>query len=200
MTNRMRLFAFVFGIAFGFGSVLSSLAEDTPLAALRHHTNVTALLEGPNNTNIVKVVAEILQTQHYLRLPLNNELSSRFFDRYLDSLDNLHIYFTKGDLDQFEKYRTKLDDLCLITGDATPAREIFNRFRQRLEQQYEFVQNALTKESFTFTGDDRFVLDRKKLPRPANLEDAKKLWMERLRYEYLQEKLNKEKPADIVKN
>jgi carboxyl-terminal processing protease len=190
------------GIAFGFNSVPSSKAAAEPenvLLSVRH-TNVTALLEGPNDTNIVKVVAEILQSQHYLRLPLNDELSSRFFDRYLDSLDNLHIYFTKGDLDQFEKYRTRLDDLSLKLGDASPAREIFNRFRERLEQQYEFVQNALAKEKFTFTGDDRFVLDRKKLPRPADLAEAKKLWMERLRYEYLQEKLNKEKPADIVKN
>ena len=198
----MRLIAFVLGITLGFNSVISSKAADDTenvLLSIRH-TNVTALLEGPNDTNIVKVVAEILQSQHYLRLQLNDELSSRFFDRYLDSLDNLHIYFTKGDLDQFEKYRTRLDDLSLKLGDAAPAREIFNRFRERLEQQYEFVQNALAKEKFTFTGDDRFVLDRKKLPRPANLTEAKKLWMERLRYEYLQEKLNKEKPADIVKN
>jgi carboxyl-terminal processing protease len=196
----MRLFALTLGIAFGLSSVLSaSAAEDNSLLALRH-TNATALLEGPNDTNIVKVVAEILQTQHYLRLPLNDELSSRFFDRYLDSLDNLHIYFTKADLEQFEKYRTHLDEFTLKRGDAAPAREIFNRFRERLEQQYEFVQNALAKETFTFTGDDRFVLDRKKLPRPADLAEAKKLWMERLRYEYLQEKLNKEKSADIVKN
>ena len=198
----MRLFAFVLGLAFGFNSVLSSKAAADPentLLSVRH-TNVTTLLEGPNDTNIVKVVAEILQSQHYLRLPLNDELSSRFFDRYLDSLDNLHIYFTKGDLDQFEKYRNRLDDLSLKLGDASPAREIFNRFRERLEQQYEFVQNALAKEKFTFTGEDRFVLDRKKLPRPADLAEAKKLWMERLRYEYLQEKLNKEKPAEIVKN
>jgi carboxyl-terminal processing protease len=197
----MRLFAFTLGIAFGLSSVLSvRAADDNSLVTLRHATNATALLEGPDDTNIVKVVAEILQSQHYLRLPLNDELSSRFFDRYLDSLDNLHIYFTKGDLEQFEKYRTHLDEMTLKRGDAAPAREIFNRFREHLEQQYEFVQNALAKESFTFTGDDRFILDRKKLPRPADLAEAKKLWMERLRYEYLQEKLNKEKPADIVKN
>jgi carboxyl-terminal processing protease len=175
----MRLFAFALGIAIGFNSMLLSRGAtvngepENTLLSLRH-TNATALIEGPNDTNIVKLVAEILQTQHYLRLPLDNELSSRFFERYLDSLDNLHIYFTQADLRQFEKYRLQLDDFSLKRGDAEPAREIFNRFRERLEQQFEFVQNALANEKFTFTGNDRFILDRKKLPRPADLAEAKK--------------------------
>src|SRR5262245_11682921 len=112
MTNRMRLFAFTLGIALGFSSVLSVRADDNSLLTLRH-TNATALVAGPNYTNIVKVVAAILQTQHYLRLQLNDDLSSRFFDRHLDPLDNPHIYSTKGHLEQFEKYRTPLDELSL---------------------------------------------------------------------------------------
>ena len=38
----------------------------------------------------------LLQKQHYLRMPINDDVSSKFLDRYLDSLDNLHIYFTQG--------------------------------------------------------------------------------------------------------
>lgn len=164
------------------------------------HTNVTPLVEGPQDSNIVRIVAQLLRKQHYLKPAFNDELSEKFFDRYLDSLDNQHIFFLQSDLAEFEKYRDELDDLTMETGDASAGRIIFNRFRERLEQQYDYAMDLLEHEEFDFTGDDRFQLDRKKAPRPKDLEAAKKLWRDRLRYEYLQEKLNKEKHDEIVKN
>jgi len=174
------------------------LTGDTNL--VRHTNATTALVEGPQDVTIVKFVAQILQRQHYLRLPINDEVSAKFLDRYLDSLDNLHIYFLQSDLQEFEKYRYKLDDLTVEAGDTTPARVIFTRFRQRLDQQYDFVQEMLKKGNWDFSGNDRFVLDRKKLPRPRDLTEAKRLWYERLRYEYLEQKLSKTEPDEIVKN
>ncbi|PYI99770.1 MAG: hypothetical protein DME25_22250 [Verrucomicrobia bacterium] len=106
-------------------------------------TNATPLVEGQNDANVVKLVAQILRRQHYLRLPIDDETSSKFLDRYLDSLDNLHLYFFQSDLAEFEKFRYKLDDLTVDDGDATPARAIFTRFRQRLDQQYEYVLDLL---------------------------------------------------------
>ena len=161
--------------------------------------NAVKLVEGESDANIIKVVARLLQGQHYTRKQLDDELSSKFFDRYLDHLDNLHLFFTQTDVESFERYRFKLDDL-LNKGDATPARVIFERFRERLSQQYDLVLDMLKHENFEFKTQERFQLDRKKLPRPANLTEARKLWRDRLRHEYLQEKLNKEKPEEIVKN
>lgn len=174
---------------------------DTALVSLRH-TNAapTPLIEGPRDAEIVRFVARLLERQHYLRLPINDDLSSKFLDRYLDSLDNLHMYFIQSDLQEFEKYRYKLDNLTLEDGDTTPARVIFNRFRQRLNQQFDYVQELLKSEKFDFTGNDRFTLDRKKVPRPSDLTEARKLWRDRLRSEYLQKKLDKETPEDIIKN
>jgi len=175
------------------------LKPDTGLVSTRH-TNATELLEGVKDPEIVQFVAQILQRQHYLRLPINDDVSSKFLDRYLDSLDSLHIYFTQSDIQEFEKYRYRLDDLTLKEGNTTAARVIFSRYRQHLEQQNDYVQEMFKKGEFDFTGDDRFVIDRKKMPRPRDLAEARKLWRDRLRYEYLQEKLNKVVPEDITKN
>src|SRR6185436_16234742 len=100
--------------------------------------------------------------------------------RYLESLDNLHIYFTQADLEEFKPYRTKLDDLTFRDGDTAPARTIFRRFRERIEQQYEFAFDALKTRTFEFTGDERYVINRRELPRPKDLEEAKELWWQRL--------------------
>src|SRR6266849_3901347 len=153
-------------------------------------TNATPLVAGPNDSNIAKATATIFESYHYLRQPLDDEKSAKFFDRYLDALDNLHIYFLQSDLKEFEKYRYTLDDLTK-DGDVSPARVIFARFRERLDQQYHFVLDLLKTEKFDFTGGDRFVFNRKTLPRPEDQAEARKLWRERLRYEYLQENRNK---------
>jgi carboxyl-terminal processing protease len=164
------------------------------------HTNATPLIEGSKDTQIVQFVSQILMRQHYLRMPINDDVSSKFLDRYLDSTDNLHIYFTQADLQEFEKYRFQLDELTVKDGNTTAARLIFNRFRERLAQQHDYVQELLKAGKFDFTGNDRFIIDRKKQPRPRDLNEARQLWKDRLRYEYLQEKLNKVTPEDIVKN
>jgi carboxyl-terminal processing protease len=181
-------------------SVANPLDARSKTLLTTRHTNVTALVEGPQDSNIVRLVAQILHRQHYLKLAFNDALSEKFFDRYLDSLDNQHIFFLQSDVAEFEKYRDELDNLTMEGGDSSAARAIFNRFRERLEQQYDYAMDLLKNEKFDFTGDERFQLDRKKAAHPRDLAEAQKLWRDRLRYEYLQEKLNKEKPEEIVKN
>lgn len=202
--NLMRLIAFILAGLFHAVALSVSIAATGPDDALlsSRHTNSTPalLVEGSRDPQIVQVVAQILQRQHYLRMPINDDVSSKFLDRFLDSLDPSHIYFTQSDVQGFEKYRYRLDDLTVRDGDTDPARLIFTTFRQRLNEQNDFVQEMLNNGKFDFTGNDRFVTDRKKLPRPATLDEARKLWRDRLRYEYLAEKLNKVTPDDIVKN
>src|SRR2546421_2130551 len=59
-----------------------------------------------------------------LRQPLNDEISSKFLDRYIETLDGLHLHFLKSDLEEFDQYRTVLDDLTLAgkTGDRKSTR------------------------------------------------------------------------------
>src|SRR5690606_22427910 len=88
---------------------------------------------GPHDTNIVKLTSRILTHNHYLQQLLDDTVSMRFLDRYLQSLDNLHMHFLQSDLQEFEKYRTTLDDLTYKDGALEPAFEIYTRFMDRLE-------------------------------------------------------------------
>lgn len=153
----------------------------------------------PADARIAYVTARLLEGSHYARAAFNDDVSSKFLDRYLASLDPQRLHFLQSDLDKFEPYRNRLDDLILRFGDTTPAYEIFNRFYERLEQRAAYVEELLKGKPFAFDTDERVVLDRRQLPPPRDLAEAKQLWRDRLRYEYLQEKLNKEKPEDIVK-
>src|SRR5262245_11061772 len=201
----IRFILLVIGLQ--FGATAFSAENRTAAAAEQDQTLLghpkqfvpVPLTSGPNDSNIARVVSMILERGHYLRQPLDDDISSKFLDRYLDSFDNLHIYFTKSDLDEFEKYRTRLDDLTEKDGDTTPARIIFNRFLERLQQQHDYVTNVLATDKFDFTGDDRFLLNRKTMPRPKDMAEARQLWRERLRHEYLSEKLSIGRPEEIAK-
>jgi len=149
---------------------------------------------SPDEPTIARLTAEILPRQHYLRQRFNDEVSSKFLDRYLETLDSLRMHFLQSDVEEFERYRTRLDDLTK-RGDTRPAREIFSRFIQRVEQRVACVAELLKTDKFEFTGSDRYHLDRRHAPRPKDLDEAKQLWRQHLRYEILQEKLVAKKPA-----
>jgi carboxyl-terminal processing protease len=159
----------------------------------RKSRNLPPIEAVPDEAAIAKLTSRILMQMHYLHLqqPLDDQVSSQFLDRYLERLDNLHIHFLQSDLQEFEQYRATLDDLTKA-GDISPARVIFKRFQERVEQRMAYVAELLKGEKFEFTGNDRYNFDRHKAPYPANLDDAKNLWRQHLRYEYLEEKLNRE--------
>ena len=152
------------------------------------------LAPGPVDGRIAFLTAAMLEKQHYLKRTFDAKVSSKFLDTYMDTLDSQHIHFTQGDLAEFEHYRTNLDHLTITErrmGDATPACEIFNRFFERLSQRTAYAEQLLKNEKFVFDGDERIQINRKESPYPENLDEARKLWRERLRFEYLQERLGK---------
>src|SRR5262245_36649270 len=110
------------------GLFAAAPAQDDNFLISGKLTNAVPLVTGPNDGNIARVTATIFENAHYLRQPLDDEKSSKFLDRYMDSLDNLHLYFVQSDAQEFEKYRTTLDDLTK-EGDTTAALVIFRRFR-----------------------------------------------------------------------
>ena len=155
-----------------------------------------ALRPGPVDGQIASWTAQMLQQHHYLRTKFDEKVSGKFFDHYLETLDPLHMQFTQGDLAEFEGYRTNLAHLTVDASrknvaDTTPACAIFNRYLQRVAQRVAYAEDLLQHEKFTFDADERILINRKDAPYPADLNEAKKLWRERLRFEYLQELLGK---------
>jgi carboxyl-terminal processing protease len=156
--------------------------------------NVLAPLKpGPDDGKIAFTTAWMLEHSQFLRRSFDENVSSKFLDRYLETYDPERLHFLQADIAGFEHYRTNLHLLTLPfhgrRPDTSPACEIFNRFMERLQQQVACVDELLDHERFTFDTDERVTINRKELPYPKNLDEARKLWRDRLRAEYLQEKL-----------
>lgn len=149
--------------------------------------------------NIARLSSGILEQSQFAHHPLDAELAGKFLDRYLDRLDGSHILFVQSDLDDFAAYRTQLARMTRRDGDTRPAYVIFDRYLERLAQQVAYVTNRLQNASFDFKAKEAMVIDREQVARPQNLEAAQALWLERLRFEYLQEKLSAKSTEEIVK-
>jgi carboxyl-terminal processing protease len=169
-------------------------SKDRQSASTSANREIKPITPDPADGKIAFIAARMLEQLNFVRQPLDNSVSSRFLDRYIETLDPQHIHFTQADLAEFEKYRTRLDDLTVNrrgAADLTPAVEIYNRFVERLKQRSDYAQQLLKNEEFTFETDDKIITDRDKMPYPKDLEEARKLWNERVRFEYLQELLAK---------
>lgn len=149
---------------------------------------------GPADGRIAFVTAKMLEQLQYDRKPFQDEISSLFLQRYLEMLDPQRLHFLAGDIEEFEKYRTSLDQMTTPRtqiADTRPAFHIYNRFVQRLEQRMNHADELLNNETFQFDTDEKIMVNRKDQPYPKDIDEARKLWRERLRFEYLQEKLGK---------
>ena len=176
-------------------SIDSAPAISSPNGPISSTNVFHPISPGPIDGPIALVTAKMLEHFQYLRQPFNEAVSSKFLDRYIEIFDPQHVHFLQSDLADFEVYRTNLNHLTLpergTAPDTRPACVIFNRFVERLQQRVAYADELLKNEKFTFDTDERVVFNRKDLPFPKDLDEAKTLWKERLRAEYLQEKLGK---------
>jgi carboxyl-terminal processing protease len=162
--------------------------------ALVTQTN-TSLAPGPNDARITYVTARLLEEFHYSQHLLDTEISEKFFDGYLEILDPRRENFLQSDIAEFTHYRTNLDTLTIGTNgtaNLTPAYDIYRRYLERFQQHADCVNELLKEDRFKFNTDEHILLDRRHAPHPKDLGEAKQLWSQRLRYEYLQEKLSRE--------
>ncbi len=166
------------------------------LSAYRLHGTT---VPGEDDAIIARVTARLLENSGYTGHHQPEEISNKFLTRYLETLDPNHLYFLQSDLSEFAPYRTNLETLTFKSGDTRPAHVIFDRYQQRVQQRVAYAQDLLKTNSFDFTADDTYRWDRQKAPRPRDLDEARQLWSQQLRYEYLQEKLADKKHDEIVK-
>jgi len=171
-----------------------NITSDTP--------NVKAGVVSPeDDAKIARLTSQLLTTSHYARKAVDDSLSPKVYDAFLDTLDPQHLLLLQSDVDSFsDQYQKTIVGLTTTRGDFSPIQKMYETMLERSKEQNDYVNSLLKDNSvFTFTGNDTFPVDRKDAPHPKTQEEARQLWKERLRYEYLQEKLGKEKPEEIVK-
>ena len=67
------------------------------------------------NGLVVRGIVEQFVSMHYSQKPLDNEMSLKIFNLYLNRLDPAHFYFLEDDVDKFRKYELRVDDMLPVS-------------------------------------------------------------------------------------
>lgn len=134
-------------------------------------------------------VARWLEQGHYTRKKLDDEMSQKLLETYLLALDYNRLYFTQQDIDEFQKlYGSTLDD-SVLRGDVEPARIIFARFKERVEDRVA-KNKKLASQKYAFKSDQTAEINRQDAPWPKDMADADRIWKARIEAERLKEELS----------
>ena len=118
-----------------------------------------ALLAQPSARDrvVATLIARLMPDNHVSRGKLNDTISKRALNLFIDSLDPLKLYFYESDIAEFKESATKIDDM-VRNGDLKFAYDIFRRFTERVDQRVEVALELLEGE-FDFSRDEEIITD-----------------------------------------
>lgn len=176
---RKSLIKFVSTVAF------STLVPFHAASALTNN----ALEAMPEHSSTIVEIMESLKLSHYKRLEVNDALSHKLLNQYLDDLDPSRSYFYQADIEQFKQYDSTLDD-ALLDGDLKAAYEIFNLFQERSDERLNYALKLLESDfKFDFTREETLTADRSESAWITSREAMDDLWRKRIKSALLNLKL-----------
>jgi carboxyl-terminal processing protease len=147
------------------------------------------------NQDITLEIIRKLDRKHFLSLDVDNALSSKFLDNYLDKLDSNKAFFYQSDIDEINQYRDRLDDQ-LKDGDNTAGFVIYQRFKQRLSERLEKVIDLLQNDSvtFDFSKDESIEDNAENKVWLTSAKEGDEYWRKRIKSFLLSQKISGESP------
>ena len=159
-------------------AVVSLAAVGAPLAETEGE-----LQPEPRHEDIGELVTNFIQKSHYRHVTVDDDLSSRVLDRYLETLDGNRMYFLASDIEYFEQYRYSLDDV--VKGKPLdPVFDMFKVYRTRLRDRLTFALEQLETEP-DFPIDEEYQFDRSEAPWLETTEELDELWRRRVKSDVL---------------
>ena len=156
-------------------------------------STVTARAELTYDKQQSVTAAEVvyrLYASHFNKQRLDDELSVKFLDRYLEMLDPSKMFFYQKDINEFQVHSKQFDDY-FREGDLGAAYQIYSIYQTRVTSRLESVIGLLDDSTveFTFKGDDEIALDRKEASWITTMSEADNLWHRRMKLSVLNLKM-----------
>lgn len=138
---------------------------------------------APQDGVVSRLIARLMPSEHVSGKDLNNELSKRALELYVESFDPLKLYFLQSDIDQFQRYAEVIDD-HVKAGNLDLAYYIFEQFTRRVDQRVETIRELL-KGDFDFNVDEEVIVDRDAAQYAKNDDEARDRWRRQLKLSLL---------------
>ena len=140
--------------------------------------------DDPNKDKLlIELLKYVLDKGHYQSLDINDELSKKVYNSYLNMIDPQKKYFLSSDLREFKKFEKLIDDQWLSYDLA-----FFNLTHTRLIQRINEVElflPSLFNSTFEFDTDENINVDFENLTFSKNNKERKERWRKQLKFSML---------------
>jgi carboxyl-terminal processing protease len=166
--------------------VLTALLTALPAAEDRRRFSTPPSLAAEAST-----LAKLLDELHYNRDAVRSSDYVNVIPDYMGDLDGQRLFFLGSDKQKFvEEFSKNVYYNAAFLGNINAAYEIFYVYQERVEKRIAWIFEELKKD-IDFSGTETYRADRQKSDWPATPASSDELWGRRLKFEVLQELLNK---------
>ena len=138
----------------------------------------------PNKEKLlIEVVKYVVEKGHYSTLDINDDISEKIYNTYLEQIDAQKRFFLQSDIRQFEKYKFKLDDQ-LKDQDLTFFNLVYETSRKRINEVKNYYEEIMNN-SFDFSSNEDINLDFENKSYARNSNEIKNRWRKQLKYSTL---------------
>lgn len=136
------------------------------------------LFPEERHENIGELITQFIQKSHYMHIAVDDELSSRVMDVYIESLDRNRMYLLASDVEYFDAYRYELDDI-VKSKPLDPVFEVFEVYQTRVRERLTFALSQLETEPDYLT-EGEYVFDRSESPWASSASELDEIWRQRV--------------------
>ena len=129
---------------------------------------------------LIQVITYVLERGHFDPKNIDDSFSEGVYEDYLKQLDPLKRYFYKSDIEEFEKYKTEIDDQ-LKAYDITFFNITHERLLKRIEESKSIYKDILNKP-FDYTIDEYYNVDFDNVEYAKNKRQMKERWRQQLKF------------------
>ena len=161
-----------------------------PLLTLCFLSGLAQAIEpAPHYGKIARIVADGVPRIHLSHQKLDDSVSEKALNTYLNSLDFDHSYFMASDVERFKEKAKQLDD-DLMRGHLDFAYEVFEVFLERMQNRITYV-DTLLDAGFDLEKNEAYEYKRKEAPWPDGEAAWDDLWRKKIKNDYVARLANK---------
>ncbi|MBP8155448.1 MAG: PDZ domain-containing protein, partial [Leadbetterella sp.] len=127
-----------------------------------------------SHSKVQAFVTQFLNNYHYRKFVLDDSLSSKIWSSFIDNVDGSKAYFTKAEIDGFEKYRFTIDE-AMLSGELNAPFEVFNAYRLKYKNRHAYIKDFL-KKPMDFNTNDTYEVNRTTSPWANDEKELDKVW------------------------
>lgn len=147
----------------------------------------------PEDGTTAKMVASMVSSRHINHPEIDDALSEKLMNRYIEIWDPQKLYFLQSDIADFSVEKTSLDDK-ILKGDVSFASTVFERFRLRMGDRASKIGLVIDAEH-DFTVEEDMVKDPDDITWASDEAELDERWRKRIKFDLLMLKMDE---TDLV--